>query len=390
MLLQVSQVSKMHSSRRSTDILCERCVEAFFKAGGCVAHQTGDEATEQKIIQLMADCPMECHVKALERCDMTVETDAGESAAECSVECISTFDTLGGCTALTGSNPAGAEAVMALPELSGCDLESCADEVIGHCFPNVDEEFCDACALGFDEAGGCDAVRGIETGSETTTGGEGLSSQTLGKFVPAGCWPCGEQAMLHCAQKWRNAGLKTLLTCADCIDALDDMEDGCASPLTENSTGPAQMPAQCEGIGRLCLDLVNARCGDAAQECHTSRPGDACFKHAKWALVHGITLHPEWYPDLTLNSSLEDFQRHLNVTGHHDCPQPCKPMPVTLCHTAEPGEDCHRHVSWAMEMGIRVMPESYPSFLTKDSSFKEFQTWMWRIHHGSCLPPCSE
>ena len=42
------------------------------------------------------------------------------------------------------------------------------------------------------------------------------------------------------------------------------------------------------------------------------------------------------------------------------------------CHTALPGEDCHRHVTWAMTRGIHTetAAEDYPG-LTKDSSFRE-------------------
>merc|ERR1712127_1164515 len=112
--------------------------------------------------------------------------------------------------------------------------------------------------------------------------------------------------------------------------------------------------------------------------------GETCLKHVMWAMQTGVVVHPNWYPGLTQRSPFEDFQRHLHWHNHHDCPLPCDPLPGAACHTAQPGEECHRHVTFAKQEGVRVRPESYPATLTKDSPFEAFQEWLHHIHHGDC------
>jgi len=94
-----------------------------------------------------------------------------------------------------------------------------------------------------------------------------------------------------------------------------------------------------------------------------------------------------WYPDLNETSSFEEFQRLLHERSNPDCPLPCPPSPNIRCHTAQPGEECHRHVSWAMQVGIKNYPERYPSTLSNTSSLEEVQGWLSRMHFGHCLPP---
>jgi len=140
---------------------------------------------------------------------------------------------------------------------------------------------------------------------------------------------------------------------------------------------------------------VQQQCTDDDKEevkdvptCHTASRGEACYKHVKWAMETGVKIRPEWYPGLDENSKFEDFQGHIHTLPGDKCPFPCPAWPSLLCHTARPGESCHQHVSWAMQVGIKAVPQHYPSTLTEESSFEDFQAWMYRGHHGNCLHPC--
>jgi len=131
----------------------------------------------------------------------------------------------------------------------------------------------------------------------------------------------------------------------------------------------------------------------ATPACHTAVEGEACYGAVKWAADFGIFQHPEWYPDLTPDSLIEDFQAHLYSINHGNCPQPCNatsfPLPTAapVCHTAVEGEDCYGAVTWAMDTGITSNPEWYPD-LTSSSSFEDFQARLHSIRHGNCPLPC--
>jgi len=61
-----------------------------------------------------------------------------------------------------------------------------------------------------------------------------------------------------------------------------------------------------------------------------------------------------------------------------------------VCHTAQPGEPCYRHVAWAMHGGLRT-PGQLQKFqhLTANSTFEEFQEALHHDPWASCPRPCS-
>merc|ERR1711953_784852 len=75
-----------------------------------------------------------------------------------------------------------------------------------------------------------------------------------------------------------------------------------------------------------------------------------CYYNAVWAKYNGITEHPEWYnhfPDLSVNSSLSDFQYALHTKLVHtkigtgngtgwQCPMPCTSTYITTSTSALP------------------------------------------------------
>ncbi|CAK0888826.1 unnamed protein product [Prorocentrum cordatum] len=134
----------------------------------------------------------------------------------------------------------------------------------------------------------------------------------------------------------------------------------------------------------------------AKRDCHTTIEGEPCHREvrwAMWAMRAGILERPEWYPNLSIDSSFEDFQSFLHGLSalSHVCPAPCKAQAAAAqtCHTAEPGESCHTEVTWAMTQGIRERPRWYPN-LTQDSSFEDFQAFLHGLDLWSqtCPRPC--
>merc|ERR1712217_563303 len=127
--------------------------------------------------------------------------------------------------------------------------------------------------------------------------------------------------------------------------------------------------------------------GSLPHGCHTAQHGEQCYMHVKYAMQTGIVASPDHYPALSNDSTFEEFQALLHLGAHQGCPMPCPPLPIESCHTSEPGELCHRHVTWAMKTGIHDVPEWYPK-LDEHSSFEAFQAWLHHLHHGDCPKPC--
>jgi hypothetical protein len=59
--------------------------------------------------------------------------------------------------------------------------------------------------------------------------------------------------------------------------------------------------------------------------CHTAQPGEQCYDDISWAKSSGVLEHPDWYPGLSADSSLAEFQAQLHSTGANSgaCSAPC-------------------------------------------------------------------
>jgi len=57
--------------------------------------------------------------------------------------------------------------------------------------------------------------------------------------------------------------------------------------------------------------------------CHTTVRGERCFREVTWAREVGIRKHPDWYPDLTKDSSVVDFMLLIHDRMPGKCPIPC-------------------------------------------------------------------
>lgn len=58
--------------------------------------------------------------------------------------------------------------------------------------------------------------------------------------------------------------------------------------------------------------------------CRDAVIGEKCFKNVVWAKTEGVRIHPDWYSDLTEDSSFKEFQMVLHKNGLYDCRKPCK------------------------------------------------------------------
>jgi len=104
-------------------------------------------------------------------------------------------------------------------------------------------------------------------------------------------------------------------------------------------------------------------CPEPCNLCRTVVGGagvTVCYTQVQWAMEQGIKQHPEWYSGLSQNSSRQEFQAYLSTK--QECPLACD-----HCHTAEQGEPCYEGVTWAMQDGIAAHPEWYPELTTDSS-----------------------
>lgn len=148
--------------------------------------------------------------------------------------------------------------------------------------------------------------------------------------------------------------------------------------------------------------------------CHDAVVGDMCYNDTIWAKDYAIHTRPEWYPGLTDMSSFADFQAHLHNCFWGRCPMPCTSTALHSCQMigrfwdSSSCEDavapncsvpddrpickCREQVTWAMDYGINLHPEWYPS-LSNQSSFQEFQARLFKgkqagLETNDCPEPC--
>jgi len=122
--------------------------------------------------------------------------------------------------------------------------------------------------------------------------------------------------------------------------------------------------------------------------CENAEEDSKCWTEVQWAMIYGINIYPDWYPGLTNQSSFAEFQQRLHNGDEagletHECPKPC-------CHDARPGELCFEDTEWARLYGINIpeFRDMYPSYLTNQSSFPDFQAYLATCYPERCPAPC--
>jgi len=121
--------------------------------------------------------------------------------------------------------------------------------------------------------------------------------------------------------------------------------------------------------------------------CHTAEAGEDCFSHVSYAMQSGIYTHPQTYPGVNASSSFEEFQVMLHQKGEGSCPAPCDMR--AWCHTSIEGEECHGVARWAMEHDVQKSPGLYPAHLWNSTSFEAFQQHLYEKRDGVCPRPCA-
>lgn len=121
---------------------------------------------------------------------------------------------------------------------------------------------------------------------------------------------------------------------------------------------------------------------DFRSTCETAKEHDPCWESIVWGATVGMKKHPEWYGELTSQSSFEDFQLHLNNNTDTKCPK--KPCP---CHTHVEGDKCYDAVMYVLHTGLREHPKEYKG-LTAHSSFEDVQAHLHALRTTPCLRPC--
>jgi len=108
-------------------------------------------------------------------------------------------------------------------------------------------------------------------------------------------------------------------------------------PLTPNSSFE-DFQRHLHSTARLS-DVCPEPCpaGMGADGCHTSVQGDACYEKVLWAMKTGVEKHPDWYRNLSKDSSFEDFQLHLHSSARLSsvCPKPCSAPEAATSRTSE-------------------------------------------------------
>lgn len=110
----------------------------------------------------------------------------------------------------------------------------------------------------------------------------------------------------------------------------------------------------------VLLLLIN---GVTAQ-CQAPEIDSPCFDKVMAAMLDGF--NPEKFPGLTVRSSFTDFQAFFWNLGMYNCSRPCMPQ-EEACTTFNDAYPCYQDVLWARNEGYPSHPEWYPELSPKST-----------------------
>jgi len=116
--------------------------------------------------------------------------------------------------------------------------------------------------------------------------------------------------------------------------------------------------------------------------CRVARRDEMCYTNVLYGMRRGLFENPQWYPNLDVFSSFEDFQGILHRNPDLQCPEPC------TCTTAKPGDGCFKNIQWVLREGLQKHAEWYPNL--KDSSrWEAIQQNLHDHDPKKCATPCT-
>jgi len=133
-----------------------------------------------------------------------------------------------------------------------------------------------------------------------------------------GCSSTGSISRLHFSNSW-NCSSGADYSWNTWAHHVNDPDYGCCNQDT----------SRCSLLG--CYAYAEA------STCHRVSPESECAGQMRWAMTQGVHEHPEWYPGLSVDSSLDAFQLYLAglprcsengflppcYAGANQCPTPC-------------------------------------------------------------------
>jgi len=146
-------------------------------------------------------------------------------------------------------------------------------------------------------------------------------------------------------------------------------------------------------------------------DCGNVVEGDWCHSSIMWLKNMGLDKHPDWYPRLTRESSIQDFQTVLHSTGKVGCPLPCTSPKIVEeqttdraavvspsakrvnaefgeCEIPLEGSRCYDAIRNVIQVGaINAHPEMYPE-LSARSSREEVHEHLYLRRQYDCGRPC--
>ncbi|CAK0838700.1 unnamed protein product [Prorocentrum cordatum] len=159
-----------------------------------------------------------------------------------------------------------------------------------------------------------------------------------------------------------------------------------------------------------------------AADCGDTVEGEWCYNSIMWLKNAGLAKHPDWYPRLTRESSMADFQTALHKQRKMNCPLPCQnvsnvdatvdterssgtdfeetsqeevsttiPEPIRTgaeqCEDAVEGSHCYKAISRVIDVGIWMHPDKFRG-LNRHSSRDQVQKYLYQYGRDECSWPC--
>jgi hypothetical protein len=176
-----------------------------------------------------------------------------------------------------------------------------------------------------------------------------------------------------------------------------------APPISLNEADTGKV-IEIDGSGRQVYSEGHALAQPAG--CRNAQEGEYCFSSILWLAAKGIRKHPEWYPHLSLASTVNEVQEELFRDNKSDCTRPClaesgaaKRFRLSgkarkdgdpageACEGAAPGTKCHEAVTRGLAGGVTKHPDKYPG-LPQRADFRDVQENLHLRSVHDCPRPC--